>query len=149
MQVGKYNLESLFDGRYSLTWRDNDENQHYKHIITNIDAIFDQVVDGTFEHRNNIVKLFNLYGTDTIKFLHDDKSIFLKEYPAPTPYVDSEGYKECMSCIYHELNYDKFIDGHPISFILTHFVKAYNLFNKCNVSVESILSRIKKDMIFW
>lgn len=71
MYCGKYDLENMNNGNYSLRWLDKTTGTWFKHIIPNIEEVFDQLLahQKKDQHLSEFYRHFRMYCIQPVEFL--------------------------------------------------------------------------------
>lgn len=130
MQLGKYNLESLNNGKYILTWYDNELKRNFKHIINDINAIFDPVADLAVEKSG--VKLVNKFIKEFI--IYCDSLFTENKQIADIHYID----------FIDDRIYNALMNGDGMFLnTLKYHIAAFNICYSVDIKVDEVLRDVR------
>ena len=116
MLIGKYNVELLNSGKFSIRWIDKKTNRYANFICSNLESILDSAIEGQFieGHAEKIIMLFHLYATSMLDFLQSEETTFITE------------------------NDKWYLTEQDFNKVTEFFVKAYNKHHNTNVMFHEV-----------
>lgn len=94
MFIGKYDVESLNDGRYSIRWKDISGN-YQKHIVNDLEDKLERILksDSKYNDTQKVIQHYITYCTNPVEFLLATDNYFVEQMQDKWCY-DQESFVE-------------------------------------------------------